>query len=104
MFIRLSTRIVSTSNQTKCTLLSNQKCITQTTLINLHPNECSKELNYYTFTVKLDRRAESFNTLIDLSYKVGVPNKTEDLNIHVFNMITRKNESKILNKRYIMRM
>ena len=29
-----------------------------------------------------------------------VPNKTEDLNIHVFNMITEKNESKILTKTY----
>ena len=27
-----------------------------------------------------------------------VPNKTEDLNIHVFNMITGKNSSKILIK------
>ena len=29
-----------------------------------------------------------------------VPNKTEDLNIHVFNMITEKNESKIVTKIY----
>ena len=29
---------------------------------------------------------------------VCVPNKTEDLNIHVFNMITEKNESKFLTK------
>ena len=27
------------SNQTKCVLLSNQKCMTQPSLINLHPNE-----------------------------------------------------------------
>ena len=30
----------------------------------------------------------SCNTLNDLSNKVCVPNKTEDLNIHVFNIIT----------------
>ena len=28
----------------------------------------------------------------DLSNEICVPNKTEDLNIHVFNMITGKNE------------
>ena len=28
------------------------------------------------------------NTLNDLSNRVCVPNKTEDLNIHVFNMIS----------------
>ena len=34
----------------------------------------------------------------DLSNKVFIPNKTEDLNISVFNMITGINESKILTK------
>ena len=40
----------------------------------------------------------SFNTHNDLSNKVGVPNKTENLNLSVFNMITGINESKILTK------
>ena len=38
------------------------------------------------------------NTFNDLSHRVCVPNKTEYLNIHVFNMITEKNESKIVTK------
>ena len=60
-----------------------------------YPNEYSRELDYYLFLVKLDRCVGSCNTLNDLSNKVCVPNKTEDLNIHVFNTITRKNnESK----------
>ena len=63
--------------------------MTQPTLINLHPDENSQELGYYPFGV---------NTLNDLSIKVCVPNKTEDLNIHVINMITGVNESKILTK------
>ena len=33
-----------------------------------------------------------------MSNKVCVPNKTEDLNVHVFNTITEKNKSKILTK------
>ena len=37
-------------------------------------------------------------TLNDLSKRVCAPNKTEDLNLHVFNMITRINESKTLTK------
>ena len=40
IFIRyLLTGIVNGSNQTKCASLSSQKCITQSTLINLHPSE-----------------------------------------------------------------
>ena len=42
--------------------------------------------------VNLDRCAWSFNTINDLSNKVYVPNKTEDLNLSVFNMITEINE------------
>ena len=57
-------------------LLSNQKCMTQPALINLHPNEYSQELHYYTVAVKLDRCVESCNILNDLSNKVYVSNKT----------------------------
>ena len=40
---------------------------------------------------KLDKCVGSCNALNDLSDKVCVPNKTEDLNLSVFNMITGKN-------------
>ena len=101
MFIVLLSSIVNASNHTKCVSLSNEKCKIQTTLINLYPNEYSQELHYYAFAVKVDKCVGSSNTLNDLSYKVCVPNKTEDLNIHVFNMITGKMNQNF-NKRYIM--
>ena len=88
--------IVCASNHTKCVLLTNQKCKTQPTIINFHPNEYSQELYYYPFAVNLDRCVRSCNTLNDLSNKVCVPNKTEDLNLSLFNMITEINESKTL--------
>ena len=72
--------------------LSNQIYEIKPTLINLHPNECNQELQYYLFTVKLDKCAGSCNSFNDLSNKVCVSNKTKDLHIHVFNMITGKNE------------
>ena len=40
----------------------------------------------------------SRDTLDDPSSRVSVPNETEDLNLHVFNMITGINESKTLAK------
>ena len=55
--------------------------MTQPAPINLHPNEHSQEFHYYPFAVK-----------------VCVPDKTEDLNLSVFNMITRINELKTLTK------
>ena len=94
--------IVSASKHAKCVSLSNQKREIQPNLMNLHPNEYSQEFHYYPFAVKLDRCVRSCNALNDLSNKLCFPNKTKDLNVLVFNMITGKNQSKILTK--IMRM
>ena len=98
MFIVTLTNTVNASNHIKYVSLSNEKCEIQPTFINLHPNEYSQEFHYYPFTVKLDKCVGSCNTLNDLSNKVCVPNKTEDLNLSVFNMITGINESKTLTK------
>ena len=81
-------------------MLSNQKCEIQLNLINLQRNEYSQDLHYYPFAVKLDR-CGSCNTPNDLSNKVCAPNKTEDLNPSMFNMITGINESKTLTKQLI---
>ena len=72
--------------------------MTQSILINLRPNEQSREFHYYPFAVKLDRCVGSCNTINDLSNKVRVPNKTQYLSISVFNMIATLNEMKSLTK------
>ena len=65
IFIGLLTGLVNVSNHTKCVSLSNQKCMIQPTLINVHPNEYSEEFHYYPFIVQLDRCVGSCNTLND---------------------------------------
>ena len=70
----------------------------QPALLNLHPNEYSREFQYYPFAFKLDRCAGNCSTLNNLSNKVYVPNKSEDLNLSMSNMITGTNESKALAK------
>ena len=90
--IVLLTVIVNTSNHAKSVLLINQECMNQPSLINLHPNEYSQEFHYYPFAIKLDQCVGNCNTLNDLSNKACVPNKTEDLNLSVFNMIAGINE------------
>ena len=78
--------------------LINQKCMTQPTLINLPTNEYSQEFLYYPFAIKLDRCVGTCNILNDLSNKVCVQNKIENLNLSMFSMITGINESKALTK------
>ena len=65
MFLVLLASIVNASTHTKYISLSNQKCESQPTFINLHPNEYNQELHYYLFAVKLDKCFGSCNTLND---------------------------------------
>ena len=90
------------SSHTNGMSLHIQKCMTQLTVINLHPNEYSQERHFNPFAIKEDRCVWSCNTFNDLSSKVSFPNKTGSLNLSVFNMITGINESKTLTKHYIM--
>ena len=104
MFVVLLANTVNASNHTKCVFLGNQKCEIQPTFINLHLNEYSQEFHFYPFTVKSGKCVGSCNTLNDLPNKVCVPNKTEDFDLNMCNMITGINESKKINKPYIMSM
>ena len=98
IFITSLNGLVSACNHRKCVSLSNEKCEIEPTFINLHPNKNSQEFCYYPFTVKLDKCVGSCNNLNDLSNKVCVPSKTEDLNLSPFNMITGINELKTLTR------
>ena len=66
--------------------LNNEQCKTRSTLINLNPFE----LNYYPFMISLDKCNESCNTLTEISGRICVTNKAEDVNLSVFNLITKK--------------
>ena len=70
----------------------------QPPLFNLYPNECSQGLSFNPFVVKLDKCVWSCNTLNEIFNRVCVPNKAEDINLSVFNMISRINEWKALSK------
>ena len=75
MFMGLLISMVNASHHTKCVSLSNRKCMTQPTLINLHPNKYSQEFHSSPFAVKLDRCASSCNTLNDFSNNLCIPKK-----------------------------
>ena len=71
---------------------------TQRILINFYPNEYSQGSCCYPSAVNLDRYVGGCNTLNDLSNRVCVPDKTADLGLHIFSIITGINESKTLAK------
>ena len=95
-FCRSLTTTVNDSNHKKCISLNNEQCMTQPTVINLHPNEYIHRLSYYPFLVNIDRCIRSYNTFNYLCNKIRISKKTENLNLSICNMITGINASKTL--------
>ena len=79
-------------------MIEQSENMIQPTLFNLDFSEYGQKFHYYPFVGKLDQFVASYNTLNDLASKVCVPNKTEGLNLSVFNLIRGTNESKKLAK------
>ena len=48
--------------------------------------------------ISLDKCSGSCNSVNNLSIKICVPNKTEDIDVKVFHMITNSNEAKTMAK------
>ena len=65
--------------------LNNKSSLMRPTLIDLNP----PELYYYPLMISLDKCSGSCN-FDDLSTKICVLSKTEDINVKVFNMTTNK--------------
>ena len=80
--------------RTKCMSLNNELCIARSIFFNLNP----EERYCYQLMVSLDRCNGGCNILDDSSSRIYVPNKTEDVNLNIFNMIARINLSKTLTK------
>ena len=70
--------------------------ISQLIIVQLKKNIYLVFIIDYPFMANLDRCNGSCNTLVDRSATICVSNKTENVNLNVFNMITRINESKTL--------
>ena len=73
---------------TKCLSLKNGRFLARRNITDLYP----EELQYYLLMFSLDRCNGSCNALDHLSSKICVSNKTKDVNLYVFNIITEINE------------
>ena len=84
----------SGSLATKFISFINEPFLARPTLLDLNPDELSQGPCRYAIMISLGKRGESCNNLDDLSSRTCVSNKTEEINLNVFNIITGLNESK----------
>ena len=75
----------------KCLTLNNRLCQAKPTL-----DTNSDETLFYPFTVIVNTCRGSCNTIDDPYARVCVPNKVKNVNIKVFSLMSRLNETKFL--------
>ena len=73
-----------------CSSMINQACKVRPEIINLNSNEPV----FYPFNIKTSKYSGSCNNINDPYAKICVPDVVKDLNVKVFNLISRTNETR----------
>ena len=70
--------------------MKNQECKVKPKIINVNSNEPV----FYPFSIKTSKCSGSYNNINDPYAKICVPDIIKKLNIKVFNLISRTNETR----------
>ena len=74
----------------ECVSIVNQKCMTRPKIINTNANEPV----FYPLSIKVNKFSGDCNSINDPMAKLCVPDVVKDMNVKVFNMLARINETK----------
>ena len=70
--------------------MNNQACKVRQEIINLNSNEPV----FYTFSTKTSKCSSSCSNINDPYAKICVPDAIKDLNVKIFNLMSRTNETR----------
>ena len=70
--------------------MNNQECTVRPEIINVN----SDEPVFHPFSIKTSKCSDSFNNINDPYAKMFVPNVIKNLNVKVFNLMSRTNETR----------
>ena len=77
-------------NSLECVSLNNQECKIRSEIINVNTNE----LVFYPYSVTINKCKGSCNTLNDQYPKLCVPDTNKNINVKVFSLMSRTNETR----------
>ena len=77
-------------NSFSCVSMNNQPCKARPEIINVSSNNPV----FYHFSIKTSKCTDNCNNINDPYAKICVPDVVEDLNVKVFNLMSRTNEVK----------
>ena len=77
-------------NSLECFSMNNQKCKTRTKVVDVSSNEPI----FYPFSIKVNKCSGSCNSINDPCAKLCVPDIVKNINVRVFNLMSRINEAR----------
>ena len=81
---------LASTTSLNCISMKNQECKVRPEIINVNSNEPI----FYPFSIKTSKCSGSCNNINDPCAKICVLNVIKDLNVKVFNLMSRTNETR----------
>ena len=81
---------LSSINSLKCVSMNNQECKVRPEVVNVN----SAEPVFYPFSIKTSTCSGSCNNINDSCGKLYVPDIVKNLNVKVFNLMSKTNETR----------
>ena len=75
-----------------CISMKNQECKTSPQIVNINSNNPI----FYPFSIKISKCSGNCNNINDPYAKICVPDIVKSLNVKVFNLISRTNETRFI--------
>ena len=72
--------------------MKNQECKVRPEIINVNSNN----LTFYPFSIKINKRSGNCNNTNNPYAKICVPDVIKNLNVKVFNLMSRTNETRCI--------
>ena len=77
------------ANALECVSMNNQECKLRLEIINVNTNGPV----FYPYNITINKCKGRYNTINDAYAKICVPGTIENINVKVFNLISRTNET-----------
>ena len=81
---------LSSVNLLECVSMNNQECKVRPEIVNVN----SKELVFFPFSIRTSKCSGSCNNINDPYAELCVPHVVKSLNVKVFNLMSRTNETR----------
>ena len=86
----IGSAFLTSVNSFRCISMINQECKVRPEIIIVNSNEPV----FYPFSIKTSKCSGNYNNINDPYTKICVPDIVKNLNVKVFNLMSRTNETK----------